>query len=504
MNMKKKSRSQKAFLNFLVGMVYEAVAIAAGLIVPRLILTSYGSAYNGITHSISQFISYIALMKAGIGGVTRSALYKPLAKGDNEEISEVIASTQRFMRKIAYLFVIFIVGLSIVYPLVVREFDFLFTASLVLIISISTFAEYYFGFSYQMLLMADQKQYIYSLVSIVVIVLNSIASIFLMNNGYSIHIVKLASTLIYMITPLFLYLYVSRKYKINHHAKPSTTHIAQRWDAFAQELSNFINNNTDIVVLTLFASMAEVSVYTVYHYVSANIKKIVKLFTSSFGAAFGDMYAKGEYELFNRNLNIYELIIHSFVSIIYSTTLVMIVPFALIYTKGVTDISYARPLFSIVLVTASAFECFRVPYKTIVTSVGHFKQTRNGAIVESIINIIISVAAVIRFGLIGVAIGTLIAMAFRSSELAYYIYKNITGKNYGNYLLRVGLTLGTMAAVYLISLLYLPGELSIAAWLIYATITAIIAIIITVAVDLVFYHKETLTLIKKLKKMALG
>ena len=66
------------------------------------------------------------------------------------------------------------------------------------------------------------------------------------------------------------------------------------------------------------------------------------------------------------------------------------------------------------------------------------------------------------------------------------------------------MTLGTMAAVYLISLLYLPGELSIAAWLIYATITAIIAIIITVAVDLVFYHKETLTLIKKLKKMALG
>ena len=63
----KKSRTQRAFLSVATSLMSEGVALICGLVVPQMILSTYGSVYNGITQSITQFISYISLMKAGIG-----------------------------------------------------------------------------------------------------------------------------------------------------------------------------------------------------------------------------------------------------------------------------------------------------------------------------------------------------------------------------------------------------------------------------------------------------
>lgn len=496
----KKSRTQKAIVNFFTSVFYEITSLLVGLIVPRLILTNFGSAYNGITHSISQFISYIALMRAGIGGVTRAALYKPLSERNNEEISSVIMSTQKFMRKIAVIFVGFVLLFACIYPFIVTEFDWFFTASLIVVISISTFAEYYFGFTYQMLLMADQKSYVSILMTCGVTVLNGFVSIVLINSGFGIHIVKLANALVSCLLPLFLNIYVKKKYNINKNAIPSEEKIAQRWDAFAHEIASFIRNNSDIVILTLFSNMYDVSVYTVYHYVTANIKKIVEMCTSSFDAAFGNMHAKNELELMNENLSIFELIVFSLVGIINSVALVMIVPFIMIYTKGVNDADYSRPLFSIVLILVSVFDNYRIPYKTIVTSCGHYKQTRNGAVVECLLNVVISSICVIKFGLIGVVIGSLCAVIFRTLQFVVYLSKNILNRSISYFIKHLFINSIIMIAVYLISSPFVRHNLSIFDWIIDSCITTLIASSLTLITDYLFYKKDMNNLFKKIFK----
>ena len=497
----KKSRTKRAFLVVFTGMISEAVSLVCGLILPRLILSSFGSAYNGITQSITQFISYISLMKAGIGGVTAASLYKPLADNNIQEVSEILAATQKFMRKIAMIFVLFVIGLAVIYPtFIVKDFDWWFTASLIFIISITTFTQYYFGFTYQTLLAADQKDYITTCLNIVTIILNTLVSYVLIKNNYSLHIVKLGSSVCHLITPLFLYFYVRKKYKIIKDAKPNMALIPQRWDATAHEVASFVNNNTDIIVLTMFSSLTEVSVYTVYHYVTSNLKKIVNICTVGFGAAFGDMYAKNEIDLMHENLSIFELITYSMATVLYSVALVMLLPFVTIYTKGITDTNYIRPLFGLVLLLASMFNCFRIPYRVVVINVGHFKQTRNGAIAEAVINIVISVVGVYFFGLIGVAIGTLAAMMFRTCQYAFYLSKNIMYRDIKYFIKHLIITFVIVAGVYFISKLYIPVSMSgWFTWVMYAIVTTLIAIVITVIVDYVFYKKDMDNLIKKLK-----
>ena len=498
----KKSRTKRAFLNVATSIAGEFVSLACGLILPRLILSNYGSAYNGITQSISQFISYISLMKAGIGGATAVALYKPLAENDNQKISEVLAATEEFMRKIALLFAAFVVVFACVYPLLVsEEFGWLFTASLVLIISISTFGQYYFGFTYQMLLSADQKDYITTCLNILTTIVNTILSVILIRGNHSIHVIKLGSSIAHLITPLSLYFYVRKKYALVEGVKPNKDLIPQRWDATAHEIASFINNNTDVVLLTFFTNMSEISVYSVYHYVISNLKKIVTQVTVGFGAAFGDMYARNEIDLMHQNLGIFELIIYSFTSVLYSVALVMIIPFVVVYTKGVTDIEYVRPLFALVTIVASIFNCFRIPYRVIVINVGHYKQTKNGAIMEAVINIVVSVIGTVLFGLIGVALGTLCAMVFRTLQYAIYLSKNIMYRDLKYFIKHVALTFAIILAVYLISKIYMPIVISSwLYWVVYASITTIIAIVLTVGTDYLLYKEDLYNLIEKLKR----
>ena len=134
-----KSRSKKALLNTGFELILEVVTAVCSFILPRLILSYFGSAYNGITSSISQFISCVALLKSGIGSVTRAALYKPLAENDSEGISAIVNATSGFMRRVALIFSASIVVFSALYPFLVSdEFDWMFAFTLALILSISS------------------------------------------------------------------------------------------------------------------------------------------------------------------------------------------------------------------------------------------------------------------------------------------------------------------------------------------------------------------------------
>ena len=99
----------------------------------------------------------------------------------------------------------------IVYPLLIdSSYGWLEISSLVFIISIGTFAQYFFGLTYSTLLQADQRLYIYNVIQIVATILNTLIACFLMYLGMSIQIVKFGSATIYTITPIILNIYVRK------------------------------------------------------------------------------------------------------------------------------------------------------------------------------------------------------------------------------------------------------------------------------------------------------
>ncbi|MGN0313594.1 MAG: lipopolysaccharide biosynthesis protein [Fusicatenibacter sp.] len=421
-----RSRKKLTFYNTLIGLLQQLVAAICGLIVPRLIIGHYGSSVNGTISSISQFLSYITFLEAGVGAVVNSALYKPLARKDNHALSCVVVATERYFRTIARIFLVYIALVAVFFPFVVSDqFSWFYSFSLVIIISISTFAQYYFGLTYQLVIQSDQKLYLTSLVQVVTLILNTVIVLICVSLNVEIHLLKLISATVYVLRPLFYNYYVKRHYQIDRSVEPDENTIKQKWDGLGQHIAYVIHANTDVTVLTLFANVKIVSVYSVYHSVIYGIVSVVNSFTNGIYASIGNLIANEEDEKLKDTFDLYETLNFMLITIFFTTTGIMLLPFVQIYTAGVTDVNYERPLFAALLVLAEAAYCMRNPYSTVILSAGHFRQTNRICYLEAAVNIVLSVILVYQFGIVGVAIGTLTAMLVRTFHHVYYLSKQI-------------------------------------------------------------------------------
>lgn len=499
-------KNNKLQINIVSSVAVQVVSIVCAFILPRLILVSFGSNYNGIINSVNQFLSCVTLLRAGIGGVTRAALYKPLAEKNNKKVSAIIRATEIFMRKIALIFVLFLLIFAAVYPLFVKEqFDWFFTASLVVVLGISTVSQYFFGITYQMLLQADQKLYVYNFVQIIGTIANTIAAVILINAGCEIRIVKLASAVVFGITPIALFYYVKRNYKLDRNIAPDNSTIKQRWDAFAHQVAAFVNTNTDLMVLTVFSNLYQVSVYSVYNLVISGVKQLVTTCSSAIEAMLGDTIAKESTVQLNAKVNAYEWVLNVISCIALICSAMLIVPFVMIYTQGVSDTNYEQPIFAYLLCFATFMSCIRLPYQNLVEASGHFKETRNGAIGEAIINIVVSVMFVKKWGCVGVAIGTIVAMTVRTIQYAEYASKFILFRNSKIYLKRFIVSFISIAVTMTMFYVFNLGDVLVKAttyteWILHAIVVFLVVSIVVVLINAIFYNTETRKGIKILLK----
>lgn len=494
-------RKKKLILNTSSSLVYQIVSVICGLVVPRIFIQYYGSAINGLVSSISQFLSFITLLELGIGAVVQSALYKPLAAKDNIEISKIILSAEKFFKRIAYIFAGYIGVLVVVYPIIVNnQYRWLFTATLIIVISISTFAQYYFGITYQMLLNADQRAHIQFSIQTVMLLLNAVATIVLAVMGANVIVLKLSTSLIFLLRPIVFTAYAKKHYSIDRTIKYEGEPIKQKWNGLAQHLASVVLNSTDVVVLTLFSTLENVSIYYVYHAVVNGVKTMITTVTNSVQATIGDMIAREEHETLDRFFSFFEWLVHTLVTLLFSCTGILILPFIQVYTANISDVNYYLPAFAICITAAQASYCLRLPYNIVVLAAGHYKQTQTSAIVEAVLNIVISIVLVSKFGLIGVAVGTLVAMCYRTIYFAFYLRHNIIRRSLHHFIFHVLVDIITVCLVVFATSWINMSGISFISWIVLAVKKGFICLAIVIVVNVILYYKQIKNLLERFQK----
>ena len=484
------TRKKKMMMNVTIGGLYQIITIICNFILPKFYLRYYGSSVNGLVSSISQFLTMVTLCECGVGAVVQSAMYKPLAENDDNSLSEIVISSNSFFRKIIYILIVYTVGLMIFYPLItINSFDYLYTAALIMILSFSYFAQYYFFLTYRLLLNADQLGFIHLMVHSIALIVNTILSIVLIKAGTSVHIVKLMSSLVFICQPIALRLYVHKHYSINLKLKLHGEPIKQKWNGFAQHIASIVLTNTDTAVLTLFSTLENVSIYSIYYLVVHGLRSLLLSMTTGIQAMFGNMYAKKEIDLLSDTFTTVTWIMNFSVTTLFTIAGIMLVPFVSVYTHGVTDANYIQPIFAVIITLAYAMYCIRLPYNMLVFAAGRYKQTQWSSIIEATLNIMISVILISNFGINGVAAGTLFAMLYRTTYFAFYISKHIIKKRVSEYFKHLIIdAIVVIISAYASKLISLEATTYIS--LIIAAIkVGIICLIINIVINIIFYRK---------------
>lgn len=405
----------------------QLITVISGLILPRLIVSTFGSDVNGLVSSITQFLSFISLLEGGLGAVVLAELYEPIKNHDEIKIRSILNECQSFFSKLAIVFGIYSIILAFIYPLIIHvEFSYIYTSSMVIILSITTLIRYLFSITNKLFLQADQKLYLVNIVSCITTVSNLIIVFIILKVFPEIHVIKLVADILFIIQPIAYNRFIDKKYHVHFQlSKSSNTVLKNRWSGFAQNLAHFINMNTDVTVISIILSLAEVSVYSIYMLAVNALRNIISIMSNSYQSTLGKYYAEKNIDKLNNAFLKFERINFAISLVAFNTCLLLINPFVSLYTDGVKDANYYQPMFAFIIVVANLVYCIREPYRYIILAAGKFKETNNGAIIEAVLNILISVVLVYNFGLVGIAVGTLVAIFYRLVYFIVFLRRNI-------------------------------------------------------------------------------
>ena len=290
----------------------------------------------------------------------------------------------------------------------------------------------------------------------------------------------------FVIKPIAFKIYFDKKYGYNINKK-SKFKFAKQWDGLAHHIAATVQSNTDVMILTIFSNLSNVSIYSVYYLVTNGIRAIIVSLTNGIDAFFGKLMIEDENKI-NNKFSMYSFCFYTIATILLSSTIVLIIPFVSVYTKNVTDANYIQPLFAYFMVFAEFNFVIRYPFSTLVYAKGHFKETRNFSIIEPIVNIIISSILVFKLGLIGVAIGTMISVLIRSMGFIIYASKNILNAKLKDTMKIILLSTLELVIFFVIHLLI--GNIQVEnyiQWFIMAIISSIIITIVVLTINCMCY-----------------
>ncbi len=503
------NRTKNATLNIIFSILLQLVFFIRGLILPRIIIPAYGSDVNGLISSITQFLGYISLLEAGVGSIFRTSLYKPLAKGDIDAVSGIINEQKTFYRKIGAVFAIYVGALCIVYPLIAKtQVGRLYIISTILILCVSTFTEYFVSLPYVSLLSADQKIRISYVVSIVYSIVNILVTLFCVSLKADIRLIYVSTSIIGLLRPLFYTLYVKKHYILNKNAKPDKSALDQRWNGMVHHFAYYIHTNTATAILTVFISTAVVSIYNIYGAIVLGVERIITSVSTGAAAGLGNLIAEDNEKQIKSTVNLFEFVQCSVTTVFYTITVLMIIPFVRIFTVDMTDINYIEPLFAYVFILAEFIYCFRCVYSTISTNANKYKETQKGAVLECVVNLVMSLILIIFFklGILGVAIGSLFGMLSRYLFEINFLSKEVLNRSSLKALKMLFVSLLVVAiSIVLCNVIFDYESIkTMFSWVLYAAVTSLIVICVSSVVYCLTYKEVIKKVLLKFTKLRRG
>lgn len=432
---------RKSLYNLIYNAISQVITIALGMLLPRLFVVSYGSEVNGLLNSLNQFLAYLSLFEAGIGTTTLQALYAPVARNDWNQINGILVASDTYFKKTGFWYFIGLVVLSFCYPLIVDStLSYFSILAAVLLSGLSNVVLYAFQYKYQCLLQADGKQYVLAKMTSLSFICTSITKVILI--CFHVHFVLILAItfLIQCGQAVYIFLYLKKYPKLDLTVAPDYEPIAQKNYVLLYQICALIFRNTDVFILTVACGLKVVSVYSLFKLVTSQIEKLLTIFMNSIGFVLGQNY-QTNLPLYIYRIDLVESYYSAIVYGLFSVAYFLFLPFMKLYTAGVTDANYCDPKLPILFVLVSLLDRSRTPMFATITYAGHFRQTLFQTFLEAAINLSVSLIGVYFWGIYGVLIGTIVALAYRTNDIIIYANKKLLNRmpwrTYSIYLLNI-------------------------------------------------------------------
>ncbi len=431
------SVKKKSILNLVFSLAYKIITMVFGIVLPLLFITSYGSELNGLQSSVQQIFTYTTLLESGIGAATLQSLYKPVASKDRTTINSYLSATSKYYNKIGVIYFGLLVVIAVIYSLVVsvESMAFIEVVAYIVVAGSLNGVNFFYLAKLKLLISAEGDEYVVSILSTVTYVLTSIAKIVLITKGINIIFLQLCHFSINIGVTFVYYLIAKKKYPwLSFKTEPNYEGMKQKNSVLIHRISSLVFQNIDVLILTFMCNLEIVSIYTIYKLVINMITTIIASMSDSTSFIFGRKMNNGdeEHAEYKQVVDTFNVLYSSVAFALYVVTYLLILPFLKLYTASM-DLNYIIPTLPWLYISIEILTVGRQAMMKTIEVAGHFKETQWRAVVEVVLNMVVSIVAVVFCkhlwgeigGLYGVLFGTIIAMLYRTIDINIYANKRI-------------------------------------------------------------------------------
>ncbi len=432
-------RTEKSIKNIAFGMGAQIVTTIISFVTKSLFVKILGDEVNSLNGLFHEIVMNLSLAELGIGSAIVYNLYKPLAEGNTEKVSELMTFFKKVYRIIAAVLLVLGTLVCIFVPRLVSDLSFsdTYMRGIFMLFVINISSSYLFSYKIS-LLNADQKNYLYSFYWSILSVAQAAV--------YVIILVITKNYIAYLITNIITT--VVNNYILSRQVDKRYPYLEKRdlpkedrknifnnvKNIFIKELSGKITNSTDNILISVMVSTLLVGKNTFYAAVLAVLKQVTERINQGLIGSMGNLFAVGSNEDCKRVL--FRLTwAYGVIGIFFSVCFYCCVdPFisAWVGVKYLLDKS-------IVFILAVNLMCFVIaePIYTAMHVSGFFKEGRNISIIGSTINLIVSVVLGHYTGILGIFVGTFFTYFIQILMKIYYVYKLKFKESSKKYLLMV-------------------------------------------------------------------
>ncbi len=496
-------RVKNSFNNTTLTFLSNLINIIVGFIAQKIFINILGTEYLGINGLFTNIISMLGIVELGIGSAIIYNLYKPIIENDKETIKSLMSFYKKAYNLISII--IFILGIIIMpfLPLFIKEVNVDVNLNLVYLLFIADIICSYILSYKRSILYACQKNYIIDIIHMTYIVVLNIVQLIVLYITKNYYLYLTVKILCRLIENIVITLIVNRKYpylvekNINKLSPDIEKDIFKKIKAlFFHKIGGFFVKGTDNIIISTFIGITQVGYYSnyymIFHAIETLFGKAITALTPSVGDMLVTETQQKKYDIFKK-----VRFINFWIACFCGISILLIMDSFITIWLGKEYI--LGQLVLIVLVFNFYQKMMRNSYSTFKEAAGIFYEDRFVPIVESILNIILSIILIKPFGLAGVFMGTIISgLALWCYSYPKYVYKKIFFRSYKDYIKE---TIGYILLFIVISIVSLVVSSMFIfenIWIRFIKNVIISAIIPNIMIIIIFYKTDNFKYYKDL------
>ena len=402
------TRSRKVIRNLLSEILPQVVIIVLGLIKSKYYLDYLGENTVGLVNLFSQIIGYLSLVEGGIGQAVIYRLYHPTFKKDYKKVSKIRNGTRKIFKKIIIIILSLAVLVGFIIPFLIKDnqFDLSYIVINFVLYVISEIILYTTVFE-RSIYVATEKSYKVNRIIKSSLIIKHICEIILAIVIHNITFI-FASLIIISLLENFIIKMISKK---DYPELPDTNEedrsvLKDVKHLMVHKVAGLVATNIDIILISKFIGLGKVLIYSTYLLYVNSIMSFTNKISRAMVGTIGNILLE------DRN-KAYQTFI-KFNGLCFFMALMIAGPFNmfincfinLFYSGKVATSIVTSTLFTLVLI----YNVIRIPLLTYTEGAGLFKETKLCPIIESIVNLGMSIVLIHFYGINGCLIGTIVSL----------------------------------------------------------------------------------------------